>query len=104
MMFVPSMAVVSHYFKKRRSLAMSIVAAGSSLGAIIHPIMLNNTLNGPLGFAGATRANAGLMTGLLIIACSLMRPRLPIPAKAPNILKSMQQFSRDIPYMLASLG
>lgn len=83
---------------------MSIVAAGSSLGAVVHPLMLNNTLNGSLGFAGATRANAGLMTGMLIVAYSLMQPRLPTPTRAPRILQSMKQFSRDVPYMLASLG
>ncbi|KAJ7433451.1 hypothetical protein B0H11DRAFT_2296850 [Mycena galericulata] len=36
--YIPSVAIVSHYFQKRRALAMSIVASGSSLGAVVHPI------------------------------------------------------------------
>ncbi|KAF9439880.1 hypothetical protein P691DRAFT_614297, partial [Macrolepiota fuliginosa MF-IS2] len=32
MMYVPTLAVISQYFLRRRALAMSIVAAGSSLG------------------------------------------------------------------------
>ncbi|KAJ7739252.1 hypothetical protein DFH07DRAFT_965807 [Mycena maculata] len=44
MVYVPSVVAVTHYFNKRRSIAITIVAAGSSLGAVVHPIMLNNTL------------------------------------------------------------
>ncbi|KAJ7689733.1 major facilitator superfamily domain-containing protein [Mycena rosella] len=54
--YVPSIAIVSHYFQKRRALAMSIVTAGSALGAVVHPIMLNNTLRSSLGFANALDA------------------------------------------------
>ncbi|KAJ7859117.1 hypothetical protein B0H13DRAFT_1901578 [Mycena leptocephala] len=54
--YIPSMATVSYYFQKRRALAMSIVASGSSFGAIIHPIMLNNTLHRSLGFEDALDA------------------------------------------------
>ncbi|TFK38657.1 MFS general substrate transporter [Crucibulum laeve] len=104
MMYVPSIALVSQYFKKRRALAMSFVAAGSSLGAFVHPIMLNNTLNGHLGFGGAVRASAGLVTGLLVIACCLMRPRLPPPTVVHDLGKSLKRYSRDIPFIAASAG
>ncbi|KAJ7664134.1 major facilitator superfamily domain-containing protein [Mycena rosella] len=67
-----------------RALAMTIVASGSSFGAIIHPIMLNNTLHSSLGFGNSVRASAGLISGLLFLACLLMRPRLPPSKDAPN--------------------
>ncbi|KAJ7230097.1 MFS general substrate transporter [Mycena pura] len=102
--YVPSVAIVSHYFKKRRALAMTIVAAGSSLGAVVHPLMLNNTLRSHLGFGNAVRASAGLVSGLLLIACFLMRPRLPPPAANPPLWKSLKRFSRDGVYILATLG
>ncbi|KAE9387169.1 MFS general substrate transporter [Gymnopus androsaceus JB14] len=103
MMYVPSMAVVSHYFRKRRALAMTIVASGSSLGSIIHPIMLNNLL-GPLGFAKAARANAGLVSGLLLIACASMRTRLP-PSPAPiGFREALVKFSKDRAYVCATAG
>ncbi|KAF7354107.1 MFS general substrate transporter [Mycena venus] len=102
--YIPSMAIVSHYFQKRRALAMSIVASGSSLGAIVHPIMLNNTLHSRLGFGTAVRASAGLVSGLLLLACLLMRPRLPPTQDAPEFWKSLRRFSHDTPYVFATLG
>ncbi|KAJ7122233.1 major facilitator superfamily domain-containing protein [Mycena epipterygia] len=102
--YVPSVAIISHYFQKRRALAMSIVAAGSSLGAVIHPIMLNNTLHTRLGFPNAVRASAGLLTALLLISCCLMRPRLPPAPTQPPFWKSLRRFGRDRAYILATTG
>ncbi|KAJ7046295.1 major facilitator superfamily domain-containing protein, partial [Mycena alexandri] len=102
--YIPSVAVVSHYFRERRALAMSIVASGSSFGAIVHPIMLNNTLHSSLGFGNSVRASAALITGLLILACLLMRPRLPASQNNPELWNSVRRFSRDTPYVLATIG
>ncbi|KAJ7753938.1 major facilitator superfamily domain-containing protein [Mycena maculata] len=103
-LYVPSVAVIAHYFKKRRTLALTIVASGSSLGATIHPIMLNNTLRSHLGFGNAVRASAGLISGLLLVACCLMRPRLPPSQTHPPFWKSLRRFIRDIPYLLATIA
>ncbi|KAK7018198.1 MFS general substrate transporter [Favolaschia claudopus] len=104
MLYLPSIAVISHYFhKRRRALAMTIVASGSSLGAAINPIMLNNTLH-RMGFANAVRASAGLITGLLLIASLLMRTRLPPPERRQAVLESLPRFARDLPYVLAVIG
>ena len=43
-LFVPSISVVTHYFMKRRAIAMGIVLSGSSLGAIVHTVILNKLL------------------------------------------------------------
>jgi hypothetical protein len=32
MMYLPALAIVSHYFTRRRALAMGIVLTGSSIG------------------------------------------------------------------------
>ncbi|KAF7360752.1 MFS general substrate transporter [Mycena venus] len=101
--YVPSVTVVSHYFNERRALAMSIVASGSSLGAVLHPIMLNNTLH-RLGFANAVRASAGLVSGLLLIASLLMHPRLPFSRTHPPFWRSIWRFGLDTPYIFATLG
>ncbi|KAJ7467469.1 MFS general substrate transporter [Mycena latifolia] len=102
--YVPSVAIVSHYFQKRRTLAMSIVASGSSLGSVIHPIMLNNTFHSRLGFANSVRASAGLVSGLLLIACFLIHPRLPPAQTHPPFWKSLRRFVRDPPYVFATVG
>lgn len=103
MLYVPSYAVVGHYFLKRRTLVMSIVASGSSLGAVVHPILLNNTFD-KLGFGNAVRASAGLVTGMLLIACLLMRTRLPPPEKTTALIPAIKKFSKDKAYICASLG
>jgi MFS family permease len=75
--YVPSLGIASHYFHRRRPLAMGIVSSGSALGAIIHPIMLNRLFNGPVGFHNGVRISAAMNTCLLAIACLLMETRLP---------------------------
>lgn len=74
-MLLPTLSVVSHYFRKRRGLAQGIVISGSdheevlfridvlntpttlgsSLGGVIWPIMLNRLINNSVGFAWAIR-------------------------------------------------
>lgn len=103
LMYVPSLAVLSHYFVRRRAMAMSIVATGAALGAVVHPIMLNNLFE-RIGFANTVRASAGLITGLLLLACLLMHPRLPPPESTQPLWKSLKRFSRDGPYVCAAIG
>lgn len=105
MLYIPSIAVISQYFHARRALAMTVVAAGSSFGAVIHPLMLNNTLP-QLGFATAARANAGLIAGLLLIACPMMRQRFPPPVDKgdTDMWYSAKKFARDPPYVFGVLG
>ncbi|KAJ7111176.1 MFS general substrate transporter [Mycena crocata] len=104
MTYVPCVAVISHHFQKRRALAMTIVASGSSLGAVVHPIMLNNTLSSQLGFGNAVRASAGLVSGLLLLACCLMRTRLPPPKQPLHLGPTLRKFARDKAYTVATIG
>lgn len=83
---------------------MSIVAAGSSLGSVIHPIMLNNTLNSSLGFGNSVRASAGLVAGMLLIASLLMKERLPPPTNTISFIPALKKFSKDRAYVLVTLG
>ncbi|KAJ3887683.1 MFS general substrate transporter [Lentinula edodes] len=103
MMYLPCIAVVSHYFRQRRALAMTIVASGSSMGSIIQPIMLNNLLN-TNGFKTAAVANAALLTGILVIACALMRTRLPPPPTLMPFKTAIIKFSKDGAYVMGCLG
>ncbi|OAX32635.1 MFS general substrate transporter [Rhizopogon vinicolor AM-OR11-026] len=102
--FIPSLAVVSHHFRRKRTVVMTFVTAGSSLGAIIHPIMLNNLLNGPVGFANGVRASAGLISGLLFIACLCMRTRLDPPTTPVNYITVANKCMHDVPLMFMMAG
>ena len=76
MMFLPSLAITSHYFRVKRSLAMGCVIAGeitiqslgdftnfppfplllgSSLGGVIYPVLLNNLFTRTYGFPWGVR-------------------------------------------------
>ncbi|KAG2049558.1 MFS general substrate transporter [Suillus hirtellus] len=104
LLYVPSLAVVSHYFKRKRTLVMTLVIPGSSLGAIIHPIMLNNLLNGQLGFANTVRASAGMVSTLLLIACLCMRTRLDPPTTPVNYIAAAKKCLHDVPFIFALSG
>jgi MFS family permease len=101
---VPSIAVISHHFQQRRAVAMGTVAAGGSLGAILHPVMLNNLINGRLGFANGVRVSAGMNGCLLFIANLLMRTRLPPKPKTISYMRVLQDSSRDGAFICACVG
>ncbi|KAG2746604.1 MFS general substrate transporter [Suillus brevipes Sb2] len=101
--FGPSMAVISQHFSKRRTLVMSLVMSGTSLGSMIHPIMLNHLLNGTVGFARGVRASAGFVSALLLIACLSMRTRgLPVPTVGYTTV--VRKCSRDVLFILMTIG
>ncbi|KIK39527.1 hypothetical protein CY34DRAFT_89056 [Suillus luteus UH-Slu-Lm8-n1] len=103
LMFGPSMAVISQHFSKRRTLVMSLVMSGTSLGSMIHPIMLNHLLNGNVGFERGVRASAGFVSALLLIACLSMRTRgLPVPTVGYTTV--VRKCSRDVLFILMTIG
>jgi hypothetical protein len=82
---------------------MGLIVSGVSLGAIFHSIMLDNLINGRLGFANGVRASAGLTSCLLFIACLLMRTRLPPQPKAVSYTRVLQDSLTDPAYVCACI-
>ncbi|KAJ3569824.1 hypothetical protein NP233_g4800 [Leucocoprinus birnbaumii] len=103
LMFIPSISVSAHYFRRRRSLAMGLVIVGASLGGCIYPIMLNNLFESA-GFPWAIRAVGFMDLGLLIIANSIMRTRLPPNKKKGNTSPMVKEILTDIPYLFYMAG
>ena len=83
---------------------MAIVASGSSVGAVVHPIMLNNTLHSSLGFGNSVRASAGLVAGMLLLASLLMKTRLPPPQQTIPVGPTVKKFLGDRAYMFTTAG
>lgn len=104
LLYIPTMAVVSQYFRKRRELVMTFVASGACLGAVVHPIMLNNTLNGRIGFANGVRASAALVSGLLFLACFLIKPRFPPSKASTTFLATAKKCAHDPAYIFGTAG
>lgn len=70
----PSFTVVNHWFTSKKSIALSIVAAGGSLGGCFLPIVLSTLFN-TIGYGWTIRVLAFFMLALSVIACLLMRSR-----------------------------
>jgi MFS family permease len=78
LLFLPPLALLSHYFRRNRVFATGIVISGSSCGGIIFPIMLNQLINkNGASFGWSVRAISFVMLGCLIVATLLMKTRLP---------------------------
>ncbi|KAH8088898.1 MFS general substrate transporter [Cristinia sonorae] len=86
-LFLPAVSIVSHYFQRRRAASMGVVFAGSSLGGVIWPIMLNRLFNNSAGFAWGVRTAGFIALVLLLIANLIMRTRLPSAKQRPPMEK-----------------
>ncbi|KAI4129387.1 MAG: hypothetical protein LQ347_003794 [Umbilicaria vellea] len=84
MAFMPSVAIVGTYFSTRRSTAMGLAAAGSSIGGVIYPVVLRRLII-QIGLPWAIRVMAFIMLGTLLISISIMKPRLPPRKSGPLI-------------------
>nr|RBQ99791.1 hypothetical protein FVER53263_09310 [Fusarium verticillioides] len=84
LMFTPSLAVVSTYFKRRRALAFGITATGSATGGLIFPSMARQLLMS-VGFAWTVRAMGLVQLISLVMANLLLRPRIPPRQSGPWI-------------------
>lgn len=74
--FYSAMSSVGTWFFKNRAAAFGIMAAGSSLGGVIFPIMVTRLI-ASAGFPWTMRACAFLILGMLIIANLTVKSRLP---------------------------
>ncbi|KAF4964303.1 hypothetical protein FSARC_7748 [Fusarium sarcochroum] len=84
LVFCPTLAVVSTYFDRRKSLAIGIGMAGSSTGGLIFPSMVRQLLP-QIGFSWTMRSIGFLQLATLCIVNALMRTRIP-PAKAKRVV------------------
>ncbi|KAG0695141.1 MFS general substrate transporter [Suillus ampliporus] len=106
LLFLPAISVTSHYFRRRRAAAMGVVLAGSSLGAVIYAIMLNNLFNGSAGFGWGVRAAGFIIDlGLLGTANLIMKTRLPSRRERPNAKPvDIKAILSDFGYWLCIIG
>ncbi|CAI6306745.1 unnamed protein product [Periconia digitata] len=98
--FAPSLSLVTTYFSSHRSIALSIMAAGSATGGLIYPTIIRQLLP-ILGFAWTVRTMAFLMLGVGSVYAFLLTPRLPPRKSAP--LFELSAF-REPPYALYVIG
>lgn len=76
LLLVPSSALLPLHFSTKKGQAQGFAAAGSSIGAVIYPIMFNRLIP-ELGFPWATRIWGFVMLVTLAISLTLLRVRKP---------------------------
>lgn len=101
-MFALVIAACGTWFLRHRALAFGVVTAGSSLGGVVLPIMVQQLIP-KIGFGWTMRAVAFMFLGLLIIANLTIRSRLP-PTRRPFNAKEMVKPFTELPFLLLSIG
>ncbi|KAJ5096934.1 monocarboxylate permease mch4 [Penicillium angulare] len=75
LIFLPASSVVSQWFSTRSPFAIGISVTGSSIGAVIYPIMLQH-LTGRIGFPWTVRIMGFMVLGTMLFAAAVMRVRV----------------------------
>lgn len=86
LLMFPAMAATPQYFFKKRGAAMGLAIAGSSVGAIVFPIVLSELLS-KVSFGWAVRACGFIMAPVLLFSAFTVKSRLP-PRKSRFFLLS----------------
>ncbi|KAK7413912.1 hypothetical protein QQX98_007179 [Neonectria punicea] len=74
--YVPSTAILSQYFHRKRALVIGIASTGAPVVGIIFPVIFGR-LQPTLGFGWTTRIIAFILLGLSIIPVGFMHTRIP---------------------------
>ncbi|KFY02785.1 hypothetical protein O988_01900 [Pseudogymnoascus sp. VKM F-3808] len=98
--FAPSVALVSTYFSKKKSLAIGISASGGAIGGLIFPSMVQNLLP-KIGFAWTMRS-LGLVDAFFLLCVNLFAKQRVPPRRSGQFL-DLQSF-RDMTYTLYGVG
>ncbi|KAF4948547.1 hypothetical protein FSARC_13719 [Fusarium sarcochroum] len=83
-LFCPTIALVSTYFQKRRSLAIGITAAGSCTGGMVFPAMVRQLLPS-IGFGWTMRTIGFMQAVTMAVSLVFMKSRLPPRRTGPVI-------------------
>ncbi|KAI0688204.1 monocarboxylate permease [Cerioporus squamosus] len=103
LMFNPSVAVMSHWFRRRRASAIGVVLSGGAVGGVVFPIMLQHLIP-RIGFGWATRVLAFLIMVCFVVACLTIRTRLPLSGRISWRTAIDLRGFRDVRYVLATVA
>lgn len=85
LVFIPTLALVSTYFLKKRSTALGISVTGTATGGLIFPVIAQQ-LFPTIGFGWGVRVMAFVMMGCFTVCACFLKPRLP-PRKSGPIVE-----------------
>ncbi|KAH8807666.1 MFS monocarboxylate transporter [Xylogone sp. PMI_703] len=99
-LWVPSMAIVSLYFDKKRPLAMGLASTGGAIGGVIYPVIFHQ-LQPKIGFPWTVRIIAFITFAILIISLFITRPKT-IPGRVRHIWDPTA--ARDLTFIIITIG
>ncbi|KAL5090228.1 hypothetical protein Trisim1_004748 [Trichoderma cf. simile WF8] len=102
-LFYAPIAALGTWFRVHRALAFGIVTAGSSLGGVVLPIMVERLVV-RVGFGWAMRSTAFLFLGLLIIGNLTVKSRLPPPGRKFDAKEFVTPFAERPFALLTAAG
>ncbi|KAL3421571.1 MFS monocarboxylate transporter [Phlyctema vagabunda] len=85
LVFCPSLALLSTYFSTKRSLALGITSAGSGIGGLVFPAIVQQLLP-KIGFAWTVRVLGFVVLGTSALTIALTKTRLP-PRKTGKLIE-----------------
>ncbi|KAF7715088.1 Uncharacterized protein PECH_007661 [Penicillium ucsense] len=100
LMFVPTLALISTYFQKRRGIAIGICASGSATGGLVFPAVVRRLLPS-IGYAWTMRTLGFISLATLVPCLILLKQRLPPRTTGPVL--ELGAF-RELPYLLFAVG
>lgn len=102
--YIPATNCVISWFHRKRAFAIGIVAAGSSLGGVLFPIMIHHLVK-QVGFGWAIRIAAFLILAMLCFGNLTVQARLP-PPNNPKPLKLAHYIKplAERTYLLTTMG
>ncbi|KAM0555907.1 hypothetical protein ACHAPJ_006309 [Fusarium lateritium] len=99
-LFCPTIALVSTYFQKRRSLAIGITAAGSCTGGIVFPAMVRQLLPS-IGFGWTMRTIGFMQAATMAVSLVFMKARLP-PRRTGSVIEWVA--FKELEYVFYAVG
>ncbi|UNI25007.1 hypothetical protein JDV02_010716 [Purpureocillium takamizusanense] len=101
-LFYPSITALGTWFLKHRALAFGIITAGSSIGGVVLPIMVNHLI-ARIGFGWAMRTTSFVFLGLLTIGNLTIKSRLPPSRRKFRLADFVTPFS-ETPFLLLTIA
>lgn len=102
MCFYPAMSVMPTWFFKRRAAAFGIMAAGSSCGGVIFPIMVARLIP-RVGFPWTMRICGFLILFMMTIANLTVTSRLPPRVKKFKFSDFLKPL-KEVPFVFTTIG
>lgn len=101
MLFNPSIATVGHWFSKRRALATGVACTAGGTGGVVFPLIILYA-SPVIGFGWAMRIIGFICAGFSVLACTLLRKRLP-PNKQAGTSIDLRALA-DVRYAVTTLA